>query len=156
MRARYFARYPENLARQLEIRGRVRDSGVLVGPLGNTRRFLGRLWEDDVQREALAQTQQSTVAWMLNLALWRVWYELDTRLNIASTPRPSDPNRVWLLGQIHDALLGLVRPDDLATLRRVKEILETPILIHGRPLRIRAEIQIGPNWSPGALRKVTP
>lgn len=153
MRERYFARYPENLARQLEIRGRVRDSGVLVGPLGNTRRFLGRLWEDDIQREALAQTQQSTVAWMLGLAVWRIWYELDTRLNIASTPRPSDPNRVWLLGPIHDAVVGLVRPDDDAALARVKEIMECPIVVHRKLLRIRCEIQVGPNWGHAALKK---
>jgi DNA polymerase I-like protein with 3'-5' exonuclease and polymerase domains len=154
MRARYFQRYPENLARQLEIRRTVRDTGVLVGPLGNTRRFLGRLWEDDVQREALAQIQQSTVAWMLNLAMWRVWNELDTRLNIRSTPRPGDPNRVWLLGQIHDAILGLVRPGDVDALRRVREIMETPIVVQGHLVRIRAEICVGTNWRHDQLVKV--
>jgi DNA polymerase I-like protein with 3'-5' exonuclease and polymerase domains len=102
--------------------------------------------EDDVQREALAQTQQSTVAWMLNLAMWRVWYELDGRLHIGSPPRPGDRNRVWLLGQIHDALLGQVRPGDLDTLRRVREIMECPILIHGHAVRIRTEIAVGPSW----------
>lgn len=154
MRDRYFLRYPENLARQLEIRRQVRDSGVLVGPVGNTRRFLGRLWEDDVQREALAQTQQSTVAWMINLALWRIWHELDTRLNIAASPRPSDPNRVWLLAQVHDAILGQYRPGDLDTLRRVRDIMSCPIEIRGHRLALRVEIQVGPAWAHGALRTV--
>jgi DNA polymerase I-like protein with 3'-5' exonuclease and polymerase domains len=152
MRDRYFTRYPENLARQMEIRREVRDTGVLRSPLGNTRRFLGRLWEDDVQREALAQTQQSTVAWMLNFAMWRIWYELDGRLNLGSPPRESDPNRVWLLGQIHDAVLGLVRPGDLDALRRVKEIMECPVLIHGVPVRIGAEVAVGKSWAHSDLR----
>jgi DNA polymerase I-like protein with 3'-5' exonuclease and polymerase domains len=154
MRERYFQRYPENLARQLEIRRTVQDTGVLVGPVGNTRRFLGRLWEDDVQREALAQTQQATVVWMLNLALWRVWYELDGRLNIGAPPRPSDPNRVWLLGQVHDALLGLVRPGDFAALQRVREIMECPVLVHGTPVRIGVEVAVGKSWLHADLKAI--
>jgi hypothetical protein len=64
---------------------------------------------------------------------------MDGRLNIASPPRPSDPNRVWLLGQIHDAILGLRRPGDDDAMRRVKAIMETPVLtvanvhVAGRP-----------------------
>jgi DNA polymerase I-like protein with 3'-5' exonuclease and polymerase domains len=154
MRERYFKRYPENLARQMEIRRAVRDMGVLTGPLGNTRRFLGRLWEDDVQREALAQIQQSTVAWMLNFAMWRVWYELDGRMNIGAPPRESDPNRIWLLGQIHDAILGLVRPGDIEALRRVKEIMECPVIVHGVPVRIGAEVAVGKSWVHDDLRVI--
>jgi DNA polymerase I-like protein with 3'-5' exonuclease and polymerase domains len=154
LREAYFARYPENAARQVELRRAIRDTGVLVGPLGNTRRFLGRLWEDDVQREGLAQIQQSTVAWMLNLAMWRIWYEMDGRLSVASPPRPSDPCRVWVLGQIHDAILGLRRPGDDDAMRRVVEIMQCPVLINGEPVVIGAEVQVGRSWTHGDLRKL--
>lgn len=154
LREGYFRRYPENEQRQMELRRQIADSGILVGPLGNTRRFLGRLWEDDVQREGLAQIQQSTVAWMLNLAMWRIWYEMDRRLNISSPPRPSDPCRVWLLGQIHDALLGLRRVGDDDAMRRVVGIMECPVLIGERPVRIGAEVLIGTSWRKDDMRKL--
>lgn len=142
----YFARYPENLRRQMELRRMVREEGRVVGPLGNQRIVLGRLWEDDVQRQLLAQVQQSTVAWMLMLAFWRIWYEMDTRLNLGSAPRPADPNRVWLLAPVHDAILGLRRPGDDDAMRRVRDIMETPVLIHGKPVTIAAEVQVGRSW----------
>jgi hypothetical protein len=49
---------PGSLARQLEIRREVRETGVLTNPLGRARVFLGRLWDEDTMKEALAQTQQ--------------------------------------------------------------------------------------------------
>ena len=146
-RAAYFERYPENLRRQQEVRAEVAATGALTNPLGRTRLFLGRPWDEQTMKEALAQTQQSAIAWVLNVAMWRIWHELDGRTNIWAPPRPSDPNCVWLLGQIHDAVLGLVRPNDTTTLRRLQEILETPIEIRGRQVVIPAEILIGKSWS---------
>ena len=150
----YFERYPENLRRQMELRRQVREEGVVVGPLGNVRTVLGRLWEDDVQRKLLAQVQQSTVAWMLMLAYWRIWFELDTRLNFAASPSPRDPNRVWLLCPVHDAILGLRRPGDDEALKRVKAIMETPVLIDGEPVTIAAEVQVGKSWLHSDLRRL--
>lgn len=146
LREAYFRAYPALAVRQREIRQAVRTTGLLISPTGRKRRFLGRLWEEDTQKEALAQTQQSTVADMLDFAMWRIWNEMDTQLSIGRAPRASDPNRVWLLGQIHDALLGLRRVGDDAAMRRVREIMECPILIHGTPVVIRCEILTGPTW----------
>ncbi len=153
MRNGYFAAYPRNLARQLEIRAEVRATGQLTNPLGRTRQFMGRLWSEKTMKEALAQTQQSTIADMLNIAIWRIWYELDTQLNLGRGPRPSDPNRVWLLAQVHDAILGLVRPGDDGTLLRIKTIMETPVRIHGKLVRIRCEIATGKSWLHSDLTK---
>jgi hypothetical protein len=150
----YFDRYPENEMRQIEIRRTVKEVGQLAGPLGNVRRVLGRAWEDDTQRKMLAQVQQSTVAWMLTLAFWRIWYEMDTRLNLGSPPRVSDPNRVWLLAPVHDAILGLYRPGDIGALRRMADIMETPVLIHGAPVVIKAEVAVGKSWLHSDLRVV--
>ncbi len=149
MRNGYFAAYPRNLARQLEIRREVRETGQLTNPLGRTRLFMGRLWDEDTMKEALAQTQQSAIADVLNIAMWRIWYELDTRLNLGQAPRPGDPNRVWLLGQIHDAVLGLVRPGDDGTLARIKAIMETPVRIRGKLVVIPCEIALGRSWRKG-------
>ena len=151
-REMYFTRYPENADRQREIRREVKETKILVTPMGRTRLFLGRPWDEATMKEALAQTQQSTIGDWLNTAAWRVFYELDTQINLGRAPRPTDPNRVWLLGQIHDAILGLVRPGDHDTLRRVREIMETPILIRGKPLVIKAEILLGPSWRKSDMR----
>lgn len=152
LHAAYFDRYPENLRRQLELRRQVREEGRVVGPLGNIRTVLGRLWEDDTQRQLLAQVQQSTVAWMISLAMWRIWYEMDGRLNIGSAPRTSDPNRVWLLAPVHDAILGLRRPGDDDAMRRVKEIMECPVWIGDHLVRIGAEVAVGKSWLHDDLR----
>jgi DNA polymerase I-like protein with 3'-5' exonuclease and polymerase domains len=101
----------------------------------------------------LAQTQQSTVAWMINVAMWRVWYELDAQLNLGAAPKPGDPNRVWLLGQVHDALLGMYRSEDTEVLSRIKAILETPIRIRDTLVVISAEILIGKSWWKGTKEK---
>lgn len=152
LHAAYFDRYPENLRRQLELRRQVREEGRVVGPLGNVRTVLGRLWEDDTQRQLLAQVQQSTVAWMISLAMWRIWYEMDGRLNIGVAPRTSDPNRVWLLAPVHDAILGLRRPGDDDAMRRVKEIMECPVWIGDHLVRIGAEVAVGKSWLHDDLR----
>ena len=146
MREGYFSAYPNLRARQQDIRQEVRSAGLLITPLGRKRRFLGRLWEEDTMKEGLAQTQQSTIADVLNLAAWRIWYEMDGQLNIGSAPKPSDPNRVWVLGQIHDAVLGLRRIGDDDALRRVKEIMETPVIVRGKYVKIPTEIVVGQTW----------
>ncbi len=156
MRNGYFAAYPRNLARQLEIRREVKETGELTNPLGRRRTFLGRLYDESTMKEALAQTQQSTIADMLNVAMWRIWYELDTRFNMGVAPKPADPNRVWLLAQVHDALLGLVRPGDDGTLARIKTIMETPVRIRGNLVTIRCEIALGPTWRKSDMVKWTP
>jgi DNA polymerase I-like protein with 3'-5' exonuclease and polymerase domains len=146
LREQYFERYPENLRRQKEIMAQVATTGILVTPVGRKRQFFGRLWDAGTQREGLAQTQQSTIADVLNLALWRIWKELDLGVNVMNAPRASDPNRVWLLAQVHDAILGLIRPHDITTLLRIKELMTVPIKIRGRVCTIPVEIFLGRNF----------
>jgi DNA polymerase I-like protein with 3'-5' exonuclease and polymerase domains len=143
----YGIAFPGVRRRQREIMAEVRETGLLVTPLARKRQFFGRLWEPATQREGMAQTQQSSIADLLNLALWRVYTELDTGCNDhMHHPRPSDPNRVWLLAQVHDAILGLVRPHDIATLRRLKELMTIPILIRGQVCTIAVDIALGQNF----------
>jgi hypothetical protein len=142
----YGQAFPSVRRRQKEIMATVRETGILVTPLARKRQFFGRLWEASTQREGMAQTQQSSIADLLNLALWRIWNELDTRPNVFNAPRPSDPNKVWLLAQVHDAILGLIRPHDTKTLRRVIELMTIPTLIRGQVCTIAVDVQLGTNF----------
>lgn len=138
--------YPRRKQRQKEIINEVRSTGRVRTFLGRSRQFFGRLYDPATHREALAQTQQSTIGWMLNMALYRVWSELDTCIHIDRAPHVSDPNRCWLLAQVHDAILGQVRQDDFDTLRRIKELMTIPIPIRGRVCTIPVDIQYGNCW----------
>lgn len=151
-RRMYEEAFPRVRARQRDIRATVQRERKLTTPLGRERQFLGRTWDDSTQREALAYTQQGTVADVLNLALYRMWAELDTRANVCDAPHPNQPNRVWLLAQVHDAVLGLRRAADDDALRRVRELMTIPILIRGRLCIIPVEIMVGPSWSKKEMR----
>lgn len=150
----YPGAFPMIKRRHQEIHEQLKRSGITISCLGRTRQFLGRTWDEDTLREALGQLEQSPVADILNLALFRVWKELDTRVNVWDIPHPSQPNKVWLLAQVHDAILGLYRPGDIDTLRRIKELMEIPLLINGRVCTIPVEIAIGPSWAKAEMRKV--
>lgn len=151
---RYFAAFPQIQARQRAIEAEVRTTGCLVHVLGRKRRFFDRVWDAATLRQAKAQTQQSIVAWLLNMALWRIWKEMDLKVNtLREPPRLDDPNRVWLLAQEHDAILGLVREGDAATLLRIKELMEIPVHIRGRVMTIRSDIKVGHNFRKFDARK---
>lgn len=146
LRNLYFERYPENLRRQKEITAQVASRGILISPVGRKRQFFGRLWDSGTQREGLSQTQQSTVADLLNTVMWLIWDELDLGVNVLNAPKPSDPNKVWLMAQEHDALLFQIRPHDYETLQRVLNLMRIPVLIHGKKCEIEVEVQLGYNF----------
>jgi DNA polymerase I-like protein with 3'-5' exonuclease and polymerase domains len=138
--------FPRVFARQDEIWRDVCETRTVTSPLGRRRTFRGRIFGSDAlatRREALAQIQQSTIADWVGIAITRVWLELDGG---AALPRPSDPNRVWLLAQVHDAILGLVRPGDDEALARLQELMAFHLDIRGRRLVIPTEIKIGKSW----------
>lgn len=144
--------FPRRKARQREIINEVQTTGAVRTFLNRRRQFFERLYDSSTHREALAETQQSTIGWMLNMALWRVWNELDTSINLWEAPKPSQPNQVWLLAQVHDAILGEVREGDFDTLRRVKELMTIDIPIRGRICKIPVDIQYGPAWDHKSLQ----
>lgn len=140
------SRFPRVFARQDEIWRDIQETRTVTSPLGRRRIFRGRIYGMDAsstRREGLAQVQQSMIVDWVAIALCRVWSELD---GMCSTPKPSDPCRVWLLAQVHDAMLGLVRPGDDAALEAVRDLMSFRLDLHGRELRIPVEIQIGKSW----------
>ena len=106
---------------------------------------------DSTRREALAQTQQSMVADWLGIAICRLW-RLDGAVSRVGAPRPSDPNRIWLLAQIHDAILAEVRWGNDAALDAIREAMSLSLDIRGRRLTIPIEIAVGPSWAHRNLR----
>ncbi len=148
--------FPRIKVRHEEIAVELARTGMTLSCLRRPRQFQGRtrgVGAADTLREALGQLEQSPIADLLNLALLRIWLEMDTRLNIWDAPAPSQPNRVWLLAQVHDAILGLYRPGDVGALKRVKELMSIPLGIHGRTFTIPVEISVGPSWSKREMRK---
>lgn len=117
-------------------------NGFLTTPLGRTRYFLKRLYDDDTLKEAIAFLPQSTIGEILNEGMYRLWYEMES----ASTKYPAK-----LLAQVHDAVL-IQYPDlsdehETATLARAKELLQVPIPINGRQLIIPVSCEgTGWNW----------
>jgi hypothetical protein len=55
---------------------------------------------------------------------------------------------------VHDAILGLYRPGDLDTLRKVKDLMTIPFWIEGRLCTLGVEIQVGHSWAKKEMRKV--
>lgn len=146
--------FPGVKLRHKQLWAEIQRTGITVSCLGRKRQFLGRTWDTSTLREALGQLQQSPIADILNLALYRVWRDLDLYANVWDTPHPNQPNRVWLLAQVHDAILFQYRKGDVGALREVQKRMLIPILINGRELTIPVEMAVGPNWSKAALRKV--
>ena len=140
---RYFSAFPRVRAHQLELGAQVRATGQITTPMGDKRQFFGRLWDDSTIREALAFTQQAMIARILNMGLWRVWHEMDLQ---GGVPDPRQPNRAWVLAQVHDAVLGLVRSGDHAALRRVKELMTIAVPVRGRTMIVPVEILVGQNF----------
>lgn len=70
--------------------GQIQTIQQLTTPFGRRRHFFGRPNDDTTLREAVAYVPQSATADRMNLALWRMWYYMGTRIQ--------------LLAQVHDAV----------------------------------------------------
>ncbi len=115
----------------------------ITTPLGRTRLFFGRSYDDDVLRKAIAYRPQSSVADLLNLGMWRIWKHMP---------------EVDLLAQLHDAVL-IQYDDDPETERRVIEraidlmtipVPVTDVIRRGgvtRTMTIPVDASVGWNWA---------
>jgi DNA polymerase I-like protein with 3'-5' exonuclease and polymerase domains len=123
----------------------------LTTPFGRTRHFFGRPREDTTLREAVAYSPQSSTGDRLNLALWRVWKHMGTRVQI--------------LAQVHDALYFQF-PEAMPEHELVREALalvSTPMRDprSGRLFDVPGEAKSGWNWgsydakfNPDGLKKI--
>lgn len=106
---------------------------------GRERHFFGRPNDDTTLREAIAYSPQSATGDRLNLALWRIWKYMGTRVEI--------------LAQVHDALYFQVpeSSDHRALIAEALHHISTPLrhkLPDGswRTYDVPGEAKVGWNW----------
>lgn len=131
---RYFAAFPGISEWHKSVQQRLQATGVLETPLGRRRAFFGRLKADTTLREAIAFVPQSTVADILNLAMYRVWKSLDAG------------GEFELLGQVHDAILFQYREDRPELVSRALDLMQIPVVVNGRTMVIPVEAKVGYSW----------
>lgn len=129
----YFTAFPYIKQWHNRIRAIVHAGEPLINPLGRRIRLFGRPWDPHTFKQGLSFIPQSTVADIINLALWQVWKNLD-------------PNLVQLLAQVHDALLFQFPRGKVEAVRQVLDFMTLPLDINGRTMVIPTEAAIGRNW----------
>lgn len=134
----YMTEFDSIPAWQDYIRGEVQAQHVLTNPLGRSITLMGRPWDKHTFRQGLAFLPQSTLADMDDLAMWRVWYDLEEQ-------------EVQLLAQVHDALLHQFPTGRLDLERDVLNRMVFPIPVTDfrgktRTMTIGVEAEVGKNW----------
>lgn len=116
------------------VRKQIRDTKKIVTPFGRMIQFPGPI-NDKVIRDAVASEPQSTSADYLNRAINKMYYE--------------GPEEFQFNLQVHDSILFQV-PNELSCIQRnieaLKEITEIEIDVHGVPLVIPCDFEIGFDW----------
>ena len=138
----YHSGFPGIREWQRNIRKAVQGQEALVNPLGRKIRLFGRPWDEHTYKQGLSFLPQSAVADIINIAVWRVWKELEI----------DGDELVQLLAQVHDALLFQYpdgRTDDV--IPQVMKLMTVPVPILGadgkmRTARVETEAAIGKNW----------
>ena len=149
--------YYADIARQLKDKARV------VNAYGLTRIFLGDPRDNGTQREATAFVGQSDTASNMNRAMYEIdhgFIPMDFR-DGANPDRDATPLRMnWdshglaFHLQVHDnfvAQLNLRNPRWKEAAHNLLYVMNRPVIIHGREVRIKAEAEIGLRWGKGML-----
>ena len=136
---KYFTSFPEIKNWQNYIQSRVKDQLPLSNALRRTVILMGRPWDGHTFKQGLSFPPQSGIGDVLNLGLWRLWHR-------------ADPELVYLLAQIHDAVLGQYRIEREAEAQEaIMQALRIPVPIEDfrgvtRMCTIQAELAVGGNW----------
>ena len=131
---RFPGAFPGIRAWHLSTQVELETEGELTTPLRRRRQFWQRLNDSATLREAIAYKPQSMIGDLLNIALWRVWNDLDGP-------------KLRVFGQVHDSIMFQVLNSEVDNmLPRVLECMRNPVEINGRTLVIPAEVKIGKNW----------
>jgi len=135
--ARYHRAYPGIRQWHERVRSQLSSNNrTLYNCFGRPRRFLGR-WGDQLFKSAYAYNPQSTIVAVVNNGLY-------------STYNNPLLDRLYLIGQIHDSIMGEQKYDDIAKfmfmLKTIVRYLDRPIPCNGRTFTIPTEIKVGFNW----------
>ncbi len=145
-RSRYFSAFPFIREYQDYVTAQVHNQEVLRNPLGREVQLFGRPKDPHTFKQGLAFYQQSPVADVINMAIWRVWKHYDVG---GST----SPGLLLLIAQVHDAILGLLPVDrEAEAVAALEEMMTIPVPIIdrvrgvSRTLTIPVEVATGFNW----------
>jgi len=113
-----------------------RNGGLASTAYGFTRKFFGDpLKEHRVRRKIAAFYGQGDTAGNINRATKAIWYDgID------------DGNTIMLIKQVHDSLVFLVHKSHMAAVPLIIEIMEKPVTIHGRSMRVPVDVKVGLTW----------
>jgi DNA polymerase I-like protein with 3'-5' exonuclease and polymerase domains len=112
-------------------------NGILRNCFGYRRVFRDPEVDNRV-KDAANFYPQSTVAWLMNDSLPKLFRRLDK------------PGVRELLHQVHDEALWHCRPEEVSTIIKVsKEIMEQRFVINGHELYIPIDFKMGKNWGSG-------
>jgi hypothetical protein len=141
-----------------ELKEKLLLDACLTNAFGITRRFMGDPKDSGTLREAAAYMGQSGTAGNMN----RVMYEIDhgwipPHFRDGANPSHGDePRRMDVdshgfrfLLQTHDSFTAQLRLDHPRLHEAVNNLLyvmDRPVLIHGREVRVRTEASIGLRW----------
>jgi len=128
----YYTALPELTLWHSKIESLVQRTHKLVTPFGRTRIFFGR-YDNKLLRSAIAFLPQSTIADIINRALYIIEEQMPGRL----------------ICQVHDEIVMEVFEDEIMQASKLMfDACEMPIHISGVdiPLVIPLEIKIGPDW----------
>lgn len=141
-----------------EIADMLARDGALTNCFGVTRQFLGSASDNGTQREATAFIGQSATAGNMN----RVMYELDHGFipqTFRDGPNPDRYDKPRKMGreshgfelmlQVHDSFLTQIdsrHPLWREALVNLLHVMNRPVIIHGREVRIKTEAEIGIRW----------
>lgn len=136
--AKYYNAFPGIPDFQSYIIQKVANHEPIVNPLGYSVLLTGRPWDGHTQKQGLSLIPQSTVAFLLNLAMLIVWDEFD-------------PHSAQLLAQVHDALLMQYLTGRLDILKRFATAMSIPLPVTDykgvtREMKIEVEAAYGKNW----------
>lgn len=134
----FFKAFPLIPEWQRWTKARVQAGLPIRNPLGREVRLFGRPNDEKTFKQAYAFGPQSAVGEILNLGLHRLW-------------EAGDPEKVQILAQIHDAILGQFPDGSSEAKGLIKWAMEIPIPITDfngvtRTCTIPVELACGKNW----------
>jgi DNA polymerase I-like protein with 3'-5' exonuclease and polymerase domains len=121
-----------------KIYNEINVTGKLVSPLGHTRAFFGDIKKNHtILRGAVAHQPQNLSVAILNKGLWKVYKELVI---------PS-AGEFRLKAQVHDSILAqYLKTKRDYYIPKMQELMDNPVIVHGRTLRIPTDAKYGVNW----------
>jgi len=135
----YFGAFPEINAWHNAVKVKLVNGRTITTSLGRRCQFLGRPWDNETIKSAIAYEPQSTIGDLLNEGLFRVWKTYDKVWDKA--------NPIELVSQVHDSILFQYDPrDESWLLPEIQKLLQVVIPINGEDCKIGVDIQAGWNW----------